>query len=233
MKDSVTDRNTVGNNLRNITVTDMFLNCFGNTVGTQGKESLVNSVFCCFSFAKNPTLLPKPQSSKRGFGHGAGPTRSWTGPIAIGSKEGRSVSIFFRWDILAVQLHCRRSFREPQMGGQIRRGRIWRVWGAPIFSPEVPKCLFLKGFGASGRKIGAPQKRQIQPRRIWPPICGPLRVQNQKTPVCSYFCLYAIFRQFVRNFRWPFAIHDFKGCFRERAAPDPLRHPLKCPLRGP
>ena len=62
------------------------------------------------------------------------------------------------------------------MGGQIRRGRIWRFLGAPIFSPEVPKYLFLNGFGASGRKIGAPRKRQIQPRRIWPPICGPLRV---------------------------------------------------------
>ena len=64
---------------------------------------------------------------------------------------------------------------EPQMGGQIRGGRIWRFWGAPIFSPEVPKYLFLKGLGTSGQKIGAPQKRQIQPRRIWPPICGPLR----------------------------------------------------------
>ena len=52
------------------------------------------------------------------------------------------------------------------MGGQIRHGRIWRFWGAPIFSPEVPKYLFLKGFGTSGREIGAPQKRQIQPRRI-------------------------------------------------------------------
>ena len=60
------------------------------------------------------------------------------------------------------------------MGGQIRRGWIWRFWGAPVFSREVPKYLFLKSFGTSGRKIGAPQKRQIQPRRIQPPICGPL-----------------------------------------------------------
>ena len=44
------------------------------------------------------------------------------------------------------------------MGGQIRRGRIWRFWGAPVFSPEVPKYLFSKGFGTSGRKIGAPRK---------------------------------------------------------------------------
>ena len=59
-------------------------------------------------------------------------------------------------------------FRGPRMGGWIRRGRIWRFWGAPIFSPEVPKYQFLKCFGTSGRKIGAPQKRQIQPR-IQPP----------------------------------------------------------------
>ena len=71
-------------------------------------------------------------------------------------------------------------FRGPQMGVQIRRGRIWRFWGAPIFSPEVPKYLFLKGFGASGRKIGAPQKRQIQPQRIWPPICGPLTINYSR-----------------------------------------------------
>ena len=48
--------------------------------------------------------------------------------------------------------------RGPQMGGQISHGRIWRFWGAPIFSPEVPKYLFFKGFGASGRKIGAAPK---------------------------------------------------------------------------
>ena len=69
-----------------------------------------------------------------------------------------------------------KGWKRPQMGGQIRRGWIWRFWGAPIFRPEVPKYLFLKGFGTSGRKIGAPQKRQIQPRRIWPPICGNLPI---------------------------------------------------------
>ena len=26
------------------------------------------------------------------------------------------------------------------MGGWIRRGWIWRFWGAPIFRLEVPKC---------------------------------------------------------------------------------------------
>ena len=72
--------------------------------------------------------------------------------------------------------------RGPQMGGQNRRGRIWRFRGAPIFSPEVPKYLFLKGLGTSGWKIKAPQKRQIQPQRIWPPICGPLINHFQKSP---------------------------------------------------
>ena len=37
-------------------------------------------------------------------------------------------------------------FRGPRMGGWIRRGWISRFWGAPIFSPEVPKFLFFKGF---------------------------------------------------------------------------------------
>ena len=52
--------------------------------------------------------------------------------------------------------------RGPQTGGWIRRGSIWRFRGAPIFSPEAPRT--------SGRKIGAPQKRQTQPRRILGPL---------------------------------------------------------------
>ena len=48
--------------------------------------------------------------------------------------------------------------RGLQMGGQIRRGRIWRFWGAPIFSSEVPKYLFLKGFwGLWTENRGAPK----------------------------------------------------------------------------
>ena len=37
------------------------------------------------------------------------------------------------------------------LGGGVgsRRGWIWRFWGAPIFSPEVPKC-FCKGLETSG-----------------------------------------------------------------------------------
>ena len=65
-------------------------------------------------------------------------------------------------------------FIGPQMGCQIRRGWIWRFWGALIFRPEVPKPFKNRYLGISGLKIGAPQKRQILPRRIWPPICGPL-----------------------------------------------------------
>ena len=66
-------------------------------------------------------------------------------------------------------------FRGPQMGGQIRRGRSWRFWGAPIFRPEIPKPFKNRYLGTSGLKIGAPQKPQILPWRIWPPICGPLK----------------------------------------------------------
>ena len=48
-------------------------------------------------------------------------------------------------------------------------------WGAPIFHPEVPKPFKNWHLGTSGLKIRAPQKRQLQPRRIQPPICGPLK----------------------------------------------------------
>ena len=34
------------------------------------------------------------------------------------------------------------NFRGPRMGGWICRGWFSRFWGAPIFSSEVPKCLF-------------------------------------------------------------------------------------------
>ena len=74
-------------------------------------------------------------------------------------------------------LHLRRLIiREPQMGGQICRGWNWRFSGAPIFRPEIPKPFKNRYLGTSGPKIGAPQKCQIQPRRIWPPICGPLKL---------------------------------------------------------
>ena len=44
------------------------------------------------------------------------------------------------------------------MGGQIRRGRIWRCWGAPIFSPEVPKYLFLRVLAPLDGKSGGHPK---------------------------------------------------------------------------
>ena len=61
----------------------------------------------------------------------------------------------------------------PQMGGQIRCGWIWRFWGAPIICPEVPKPFQNRYLGTSGLTIGAPQKRRILPRRIWPPRLRP------------------------------------------------------------
>ena len=53
----------------------------------------------------------------------------------------------------------------PQMGGQIRRGRIWR--GRPDFQsrgPQIP--IFTRVLGLLDGKSGRPKKRQIQPRRI-------------------------------------------------------------------
>ena len=48
--------------------------------------------------------------------------------------------------------------------------------GRPGFQSRGPKILILKGFGTSGRKIGAPENREIQPRRIEPPSLGPPRI---------------------------------------------------------
>ena len=77
-------------------------------------------------------------------------------------------------------------------------GRVWGVgsvvvgfrafWGAPTFSPEVPKHI-LQGFGASRRKIGVPQKREIQPRWNQPLILGPLI--SGIAPICSDFFRFA------------------------------------------
>ena len=53
--------------------------------------------------------------------------------------------------------------------------------GRPDFQSRGPQIPIFKGFGTSGRKIGAPQKRQIQPRRIQRPICGP-HLLLQKSP---------------------------------------------------
>ena len=102
---------------------------------------------------KTPTPPENIWTKKFGFGFlllpWVKPLLSWTGSVFPLLK-------LVRW---------------PQMGGQIRRGWIWRFWVAPIFRPEVPKPLENRYLGTSGLKIGAPQKRQIQPRRIWPPIC--------------------------------------------------------------
>ena len=49
------------------------------------------------------------------------------------------------------------------------------VFGAPRFSVQRSKNPLKIGiWGPLDLKIGAPQKRQMLPRQIWPPICGPL-----------------------------------------------------------
>ena len=66
---------------------------------------------------------------------------SYFGPEArkhlLASGQGRKRNDFEKSVVLYIT-----NIRGPQMGGQIRRGRIWRFWGAPIFSPEIPKYLF-------------------------------------------------------------------------------------------
>ena len=64
--------------------------------------------------------------------------------------------------------------RVPRVRGWIRRGWVSRFCGRRDFQSRGPQLFILKGLGSSGLKIGAPQKREIQPRRIQPPILGPL-----------------------------------------------------------
>ena len=80
----------------------------------------------------------------------------------------------------------------------------FRVFGAPrFFSPEVPKILILKGFVASGRKIGrAPQERENQPRRIQPPILGPLRYFFMTELVLKCFPSYVLSCVAAKNAMW-------------------------------
>ena len=57
--------------------------------------------------------------------------------------------------------------------------------GRPDLQSRGPIILILKGFGASGLKIGAPRKRQIQPRRIQPPILGARSAGSKPTRICT------------------------------------------------
>ena len=59
------------------------------------------------------------------------------------------------------------------------------VVGAPRLSVQRSQNPLKQEFVTSGLKIGAPQKRQIQPRRIQPPILGPLKIgQNTLLKRC-------------------------------------------------
>ena len=60
--------------------------------------------------------------------------------------------------------------------------------GAPIFSPEVRKYLFLKGFRASGLKIGAPPKTPNSTTTDLTPHLRPsdLKMRNLDNKVGNY-----------------------------------------------
>ena len=72
-----------------------------------------------------------------------------------------------------AQTRVRKSQR-AENGGLDPSWLIFAFLGRPDFQSRGPKIHILKGFGAFGRKIGAPQKRENQPRRIQPPILGTL-----------------------------------------------------------
>ena len=66
--------------------------------------------------------------------------------------------------------------QRAENGGLDPSWLIFAFLGRPDFQSRGPKLLILKGFGAFGRKIGAPQKRENQQRWIQPPILGPLNI---------------------------------------------------------
>ena len=55
-------------------------------------------------------------------------------------------------------------FQRAENGGLDPSWLDFAFLGRPDFPSRGPKTLHNKHFGASGLKIGAPQKRQIQPR---------------------------------------------------------------------
>ena len=107
----------------------------------------------------------------------------------VGETEG------ILWRILNL---CKISLGETPPFGVSSEGREWGVgsvvvefgvFGARRFSIRRSPNLENKCFGPSGLKIGAPQKRQIQPRRIQPPILGPLISDTPKMAGVLDSCL--------------------------------------------
>ena len=77
-----------------------------------------------------------------------------------------------------IKLKQRSEGREWGVGSVV----IGSAFGAPqIFAPNRSETLQSKGFVASGLKIRAPQKAQIQQPQIQRPILGPLQKGPEKT----------------------------------------------------
>ena len=95
-----------------------------------------------------------------------------------------------RWSRVCGNQHSRTCvsgtlIRGPRMGGWIRPIPSWLIFallGHPDFLSRGPKPFkrSIMVHGTSGLKIGAPQKRENQPRRIQPPILGPLSSEKCK-----------------------------------------------------
>ena len=95
--------------------------------------------------------------------------------------ENRKNEVKLRPPLCPPLKHSMNKFRGPRMGVLDPSWLDFAVLGHLDFQSRGPKILIFKGFGTSGRKIDSPQTREIQPRRIQPPILGPLT--NGKIPV--------------------------------------------------
>ena len=113
-------------------------------------------------------------------------------PLALKTAKGQHLPALEVYKISLPELKHRRRSVPPVSGVTIsdtdsmslnqkaENGGLdpsWLVFafsGRPNFPSRGPKTLENKCFGTSGLKIGAPRKRENQPRRIQPPILGPL-----------------------------------------------------------
>ena len=115
-----------------------------------------------------------------------------------------------------LNVRSRHIFQRAESWGWVPSWLNLALLGRPDFQSRGPKTLQNQSFGTSGLKIGTPQKRQIQPRRIQPPHSRPSEFLNATIPSrFPPFSLGLVFHKtpYFIVFSWP--------------KPPPNNHPSK------
>ena len=97
--------------------------------------------------------------------------------------DSDSINIISRPSVSILEGFCNSSFwQRAENGGLDPSWLISAFLGRPDVQSRGPQNTYFNGFwGTSGLKIGAPQKRENQPRRIQPPILGPLILVSENS----------------------------------------------------